>query len=265
MVIDFHTHIFPDKIAEKTIIHLANLCGSQPFANGTEQGLINQIEKANIDLAIALPVLTNPNQFESVNKFAKEINDKNGKILSFAGIHPDCQDIPQKMEYIKNMGFLGVKIHPQYQNTYIDSFGYEQILNCAKQLDLIVVTHAGVDDGFKNDKVLCPPQGVLSLQKKVNHNKFVLAHYGANRMWEEAFDALCGGNFYFDTSYILGDILKDLFLKMLTKHGADKILFATDCPWRDISLEIERLKNIVTDSENLNKILYKNAKKLLNF
>jgi len=264
MIIDFHTHIFPDKIAEKTILNLANLSGNIPYANGSESGLIEQIEKAKIDLAVALPVLTAPQQFDSVNRFAKEINNKEGKILSFAGIHPLCEEIDKKMLFIKEQGFLGVKIHPQYQNTYIDSIGYEKILSCAKELDLIVVTHAGVDEGFKDEPILCPPEGILSLQKKVNHNKFVLAHYGANRTWEEVLEKLCGENFYFDTAYILNLISKELFLKILEKHGADKILFATDSPWREISQEVTNLKAFVEDEEIQDKILYKNAKKLLN-
>lgn len=264
MIIDFHTHIFPDKIADKTLNYLSGLCGCKPFASGTANGLEDKIEESGIDLAIALPVITNPLQFDSVNKFAKEINDKNGKILSFGGIHPECDNIKEKLIFLKEQGFKGVKIHPQYQNTYIDTNGYLEILSCAKDLDLIVVVHSGVDDGFKNDKVLCDIQGVISLQNKVNHPKFVLAHYGANKTWQDVLKYLCGLNFYFDTSYALQDLDKNLFLDILNKHGADKILFATDSPWRDIKTEVNLIKTFVSDKEILDKILYKNAKNLLN-
>ena len=60
------------------------------------------------------------------------------------------------------------------------------------------------------------------------------------------------------------DIDKNLFLDILNKHGADKILFATDSPWRDILKEVNLIKSLVGDKEILDKILYKNAKKLLN-
>ncbi len=264
MIIDFHTHVFPDRIAEKTINHLSSLCKCPPFTNGTVLGLEKQIENAKIDLAIALPVITNPSQFDSVNRFAKEINDKKGKILSFGGIHPLCEDLPNKMQFLKEQGFVGVKIHPQYQNTNINTNGYYQILSCAKELDLIVIVHSGVDDGFKTDPVLCSPKDVLSLQNKVNHPKFVLAHYGANKTWQDVLKYLCGKNFYFDTSYAMQDLDKDLFLDILNKHGADKILFATDSPWRDIKSEVNLIKSYINDKEILDKVLYKNAKKLLN-
>ena len=57
---------------------------------------------------------------------------------------------------------------------------------------------------------------------------------------------------------------KELFAKILDKHGADKILFATDCPWRDIETDLNILKSYRLSEDIQNKILYKNALKLLN-
>ncbi len=268
MIVDFHTHIFPDKIAEKTISILAKASNSLPHTNGTVEGLCAQVEKAKIDLAIALPVLTKPEQFDRVLRFASIVNENyynsKSKVLSFAGIHPKCQDIAGKMKQIKELGFKGVKIHPQYQDTFIDDIGYEQILSCAKEQDLIVVTHAGVDDGYKDSPVMCPPDKTAKLIDKVNHDKFVLAHYGGNRQWEEVIKYLVGKNVYFDTSYILNYIPTDIFYEILEKHGENKILFATDSPWRDISTEVERLKKLIPQKEKQEKIFGENAKKLLN-
>ncbi len=56
MVIDFHTHIFPDKIAKKTIDHLSKKGGIPPFSDGTLSGLMDTSNK--IDLRVILPVLT---------------------------------------------------------------------------------------------------------------------------------------------------------------------------------------------------------------
>ena len=39
MVIDFHTHMFPDKIADKTITFLAEVCQMPPQTDGTYTGL----------------------------------------------------------------------------------------------------------------------------------------------------------------------------------------------------------------------------------
>ena len=265
MIIDFHTHIFPDKIAEKTISFLASKSGFTPFTDGTVSGLVRALEDAEADVAVTLPVLTDPKQFDSVNRFAKTVNEvfegKSRRLISFGGIHPACDDIEGKMAYIKESGFLGVKIHPDYQDTDITDDGYIRILQCAKKYDLIVVTHSGVDGGYRDRPIRCTPKMAKEVIHKVDHGKFVLAHYGANELWEETLDVLCGENVYFDTAFTLRYISPALFKDILCKHGEDKILFATDCPWRDIVDDVKILKSYNLDSEIYDKLFYKNVSK----
>ena len=113
MIIDFHTHVFPDKIAEKTISLLSEKASIPPFSDGTVNGLLGRMKEAGVSLSVTLPVLTNPDRFDSVNRFAAELNAAyggNGKgLVSFAGIHPLCEDIEGKMRFIKEKGFIGVK------------------------------------------------------------------------------------------------------------------------------------------------------------
>lgn len=266
--IDFHTHIFPDKIAKSTIDLLAKNSHSTPYTDGTSYDLTVKMEEADIDICVTLPVLTKPTQFEHITNYASEINreyrDKKRRLISFGGLHPDCEEVEKKIKYLKELGFLGIKIHPDYQRTYINDPKYIKIIECCKDYDLIVVTHSGVDNGFENESVMCPPDLALDMIKKVKYDKIVLAHYGGNRMWQEVFDKLCDTNVYFDTSFTLHQIEKELFLKILNKHGADKILFATDCPWGSLKNDKRTFLSYGLSEEVNNKILYKNALKLLN-
>ena len=117
-MIDFHTHIFPDKIAEKTIPHLSEVCKTEPFADGKRDGLLGSTKEAELDCSIVLPVVTAPKQFESIHRFA--IRFMEGKIISFGGIHPDNEDYKEKLRWIKEQGFKGIKLHPDYQDTYFN-------------------------------------------------------------------------------------------------------------------------------------------------
>jgi len=267
MIIDFHTHIFPDKIAKKTIDFLSEKGGIPPFSDGSVNGLLKKMTEADTDVSVTLPVLTNPAQFDSVNRFAAEINKKfegeSRRLISFAGIHPECEDIGGKMAFIKESGFLGVKIHPDYQGTFIDDEGYIKILEYAKEYDLIVITHAGVDVAYRGLPVKCTPERALRVIRKVPHSKLVLAHYGASEMYDGVLDMLCGEDVYFDTAYILRFIDEPTFKKILEKHGADRILFATDSPWSDIKDDIKTIKSFALDKADEEKIFYQNAKKLL--
>lgn len=266
MVIDFHTHVFPEKIAKRTIELLSEKGGIPPFSDGSTEGLLRRMEEGGTDLSVNLPVVTAPKQFESVNRFAAELNQafagKERRILSFAGIHPACEEIDQKMKWIKDQGFLGVKIHPDYQGAFINDEGYVRILAAAKEYDLIVVTHAGVDEAFR-DRVHCPPTLVKELIRKVPHSKFVLAHLGGNEMWEEVYETLCEEDLYFDTAYMLRFIDQSLFKKILARRGDDRILFATDSPWSDIKQDVEILKSYNLEKNTEKKLFCDNAKSLL--
>ena len=91
MIIDFHTHIFPDKIAKPTVEKLKSyLCDAgeecAAYTDGTLSSLLSSMKEAGISKSVILPVVTNPKQFDSINRFSKETDSQNG-IIAFGGIH----------------------------------------------------------------------------------------------------------------------------------------------------------------------------------
>ncbi len=76
MIVDFHTHIFPDKIAARTIEKLENIANIKAFTDGREHSLSASMQKAGVDLSVVLPVVTKPEQFDTVNEFAMQLNEK---------------------------------------------------------------------------------------------------------------------------------------------------------------------------------------------
>ena len=266
MIIDFHTHVFPEKIAGKTIELLKAKGGVPAFSDGTANGLSEKLESAGVDIAVTLPVLTNPLSFDGVNRYAKEINeefkDKSRRIISFGAIHPLCEDIEGKMAKLKSEGFLGVKIHPDYQGAYINDEGYVKILNAARELDLVVITHAGVDFAYPDD-VHCTASLAKELLRKAPHKKFVMAHLGGVKLAEEFLKAFEGDEVYFDTGYVLREIGEEIIKSFIARVGEDRILFASDSPWSDILRDAEILRSINIDEKTKEKLFMQNAKKLL--
>ena len=51
MIIDFHTHMFPDKIAKGTLDFLESVCKTHPYTDGTSEGLKASTEEAGIDIS----------------------------------------------------------------------------------------------------------------------------------------------------------------------------------------------------------------------
>jgi predicted TIM-barrel fold metal-dependent hydrolase len=54
------------------------------------------------------------------------------------------------------------------------------------------------------------------------------------------------------------------FVRIVKKHGADKVLFASDAPWSNARTEIEHLRNLPLLESEKENILGANAKRLLN-
>ena len=156
MIVDFHTHQFPDKIAAKTIEMLAAKSGIKPHTNGTAADLSAKLIEAGVDLGVVLPVVTKPSQFDTVNECAAQLSLQYPNLLSFGGIHPDDEDVSAHVAKIASLGLKGIKIHPDYQGVMIDDERYIRIAKEALSHGLMIVTHSGVDDGIPGEPH-CPP------------------------------------------------------------------------------------------------------------
>ena len=109
MIIDFHTHIFPEKIASRAIASLEQKAKMRAHVSGVEASLRASMDKSGVDLSIILPVVTNPHQFETVNRVAVETNEhtKETGLLSFGGIHPDNDNYREIIQFLADHGCKG--------------------------------------------------------------------------------------------------------------------------------------------------------------
>lgn len=259
-MIDFHTHIFPEKIAKPTLDFLESRCKTTPFTNGMADGLSKSTKEAGIDLSIALPVVTKPSQFESINRFAKGLEQDN--LLSFGGIHPDSEDYKSELKAIKDWGFKGIKLHPDYQGVFIDDIRYERIISYASELGLIISIHAGFDPGYP-DCVHCTPLKASKMIADVKPENLILAHMGGFKRWDETEEYLVGKDIYLDTAVVFGYISEEQFIRICRNHGTEKILFATDSPWSGQKESVEALKAMNLTEDEKEQIFDRNARKLL--
>ena len=280
MIIDMHTHIFPEKISEYVIEKLSRTSCTKYFSDGTISGLKSSMDAAQIDYSVILPVATTTKQVEKINSTAAALNEENfgDGIISFGCIHPDYTNYREELSRVKNYGLKGIKIHPVYQDINLDDIKYLRIINCAAENDLIVVTHAGLDIGFPG-VVRCSPKMAKNVIEELGEFKFVLAHMGGWKNWSEVLKILGGTKVFIDTSFSTGKIIPrsdfvwkedDLkllmpaqFMEFVKVFGAEQILFGTDSPWTAARTSIEFIKNLPLNDVDKEKILGLNAKKLL--
>lgn len=269
MVIDFHTHVFPDKIAEKTIPYLMEKGNIDSYGNGKLSDLREKMNKSGTDISVVLPVCTKPSQFDSINKFAQILNNEEN-IFSFGGIHPDNDDIRGRLKTLKAIGFKGIKLHPDYQETYINDDRIYNIVKNAVELDMYVTIHAGVDVAYPDD-VHCTPKETAKLIERVYNGNYdvepriILAHMGGIDLYDDVEKYLVGKPVYFDTAVVLcfNKDKKSQFERIIKNHGADKILYASDYPWSDLKENIEIMNSLNISDEEKELILNKNARNIL--
>ena len=280
MIIDMHTHIFPDKISKDVVEKLSQVSRTPAFTDGTLNGLKKAMDAAQINFSVILPVATNTKQVEKVNNSSFELNENFSSegIISFGCIHPDFTNYREELSRVKNHGLKGIKIHPVYQDTNLDDAKFLRILYRAAELDLIVVTHAGLDIGFPG-VVRCSPQMAKNVIDELGEFKFILAHMGGWKNWDEVLKILGGTKIFIDTSFSTGKIIprkdfnwaeEDLklldaaqFMEFVKIFGTERILFGTDSPWTSARDSIEFIKNLPLDEGDKDKILGLNAQKLL--
>ena len=261
MIIDFHIHAFPNDIAERAINTLSEVVNVQCHTNGTMDDTRRLLEEQRIDYGVLLPIATKPTQQFTINSWAAE--QFNGRIISFGTVHPDAPDVEEEIYRIKSLGLKGIKIHPDYQNVFLFEEKMKPIYRLCEELKLPLLMHMGYDP-------LSPavrhamPYHLLTITEEFPKLKIIGAHLGGVFAWEEVLFYLCGrDNIWLDTAHLAGWIEPKLLTAIIKKHGADKILFASDCPWHKPQMELELIETLPLTEAEKERIYWKNATELL--
>ncbi len=280
MIIDFHTHTYPKKIAEKTVQHLSDISRLRHYHTGSEEDLFASMENAGISWSLNHPVYTDPGQTEKLNtKFIQNREEYLAKgIVCFGGIHPDNTDYKKELHRLKENHIPGIKLHGAYQDTMMDDIRYMRIIDCACEEGLIVIVHAGLDMAFPGVN-FCSLEHIFHILDEVHPEKLVLAHMGNWGCWDDVERDLAGAPVWFDTSFSCGVIRadpkattapdfdynmhEDQFYRICKKHGTDHILFGTDSPWTDQKESIEQIESMPFTEEEKKQIFSENAIELL--
>ena len=268
MIVDIHAHTFPDAIAAATVGKLQAAAHIRPFTDGTISALSASMRAAGIAYTVNLPVATSPQQVTQINDTAARINahTRETGVLSFGAMHPDFDGWHDELARVAALGIRGIKLHPPYQGADFDDIRYLRILNRAGELDLVVLTHAGLDIGLP-DADRATPRMIRRAIDATGFAPLICAHMGGWRQWDAVAELLPDTGVYLDTSFSLGRVTPNgdgypwteaglslmgeaQFLRLVRTFGAARILFGTDSPWGAQPDAVERFQRLpLTDAE----------------
>lgn len=260
-IIDFHTHAFPDDLADKAIKILEDEGGIKAQLDGKVSSLLTSMDRFDIEKSIVCSIATKPSQFDYIFTWSKEIRSE--QIIPFPSIHPKDPEAFERLSRIKGEGFKGIKFHPYYQDFFLDDERIFPIYEKIVQENLILVVHTGFDFAFEKIR-RADPAMIMSVIENFPDIKMVTTHLGAWDDWDEVRKHLLGKRVYMEISFSLEYLEKDLAKKMLLNHPKEYIVFGTDSPWTDQKKTLSLLLGLELGQDLEKLILRDNALNLLN-
>lgn len=264
MIIDFHTHAFPDFLAPRAIPTLAENSGLTPYHDGTAAGLIQRMDKSGIDRSVVLNIATNAHQELSVNRFAVSLLE-NERLIPFGSVFPGSDTWEQTLDYLAENGIRGIKLHPEYQNFDLDCDEAFKVYEKCGKLGLLISFHSGHDAAFTTP-IHTGPDRINRVCTLFPQTIFIAAHFGGYDLWEETAEKLeFHENLYLDTSMTRTAAKADIgtLRKLAAKMGVSHLLLGSDSPWEDPAESVRGVKELGFSEADTRRILSGNALSLL--
>jgi len=262
MLIDFHVHAFADEIAQKAVAVLEGNSGFPCYTDGTVADARRLLAENGVDRGVMLPIATKPTQQRKINDWAAGfVGDS--VIVPFGTVHPDSPDAEEELHRVKSLGLKGIKLHPDYQNVFLFDEKMRVIYRACAELGLFLVIHMGHDPVSPYVRHAMPCH-LAEVNDAYPDLKVVGAHLGGMYAWEEVAHYLCGrNNIWLDTSFLAGYITPELMTHIIKKHAAERVLFASDCPWHTPAEERGFIETLPLAEREKDLIYCKNAIELL--
>lgn len=264
VLIDVHTHFYPDAIADKTIRALQKEGEFVACCDGTAASLRRFMHEDGVSISLNLPVATRNDQVRGINRKMIEFNRTGpGDVVCFGCMHPrfrEVGDVAEEIGFLAANGVKGIKLHPEYQDFDPDDPALADIYEACRDFGLVILFHAGFD--FPNPGRIRALPEKLKAVTTVPGLKMIFAHLGGYRMSGAVLRHLAGTGAWFDTAYT--HELEDSVLRaVIDRHGEDKILFGSDFPWARAGVIRRKIENAFPDPEVRERIFHRNAELLL--
>lgn len=257
--IDIHTHIYPEKVAEKatdSIRDFYEIYGGT--MNGTADMLLERGKAAGISKYVTLAVATRPEQVIHINDFMSSRTKDSDVFIGCGTVHAAMENPAKEAERVLAMGLHGIKMHPDIQGFDIDDPRLFPVYE-AIEGKIPVFLHMG--DPRMDYSHPARLRKVLELFPKLEAEA---AHFGGYCVQEIAYQQLK------DTSCIM-DISSSLMFmapgepeKYINAYGAERLAFGTDYPLWDPVTEMERFLRLNITDEQKEQIACKTAQRFLN-
>ncbi len=261
MIIDVHTHAFPDHLAARAMAQLqAETDQVIAVLDGTIADLLRSMDRAGIQASVVASIATKPSQFDPILRWSDSI--RSDRILPFPSFIPLAPEAPDRVRRIAAEGFAGFKLHAYYQQFVIDDPRLDPVYAAASETGLVILMHSGFDIAFPRERIADPIR-LRNILDRFPKLRIIAAHLGSWQDWDEVERHLVGQDIYFDISTTFDFLEGNQAGRILRQHRSDRLLFGSDSPWVDQLRTVDQLRAVGLDREAEDHLLGANAKALL--
>lgn len=259
-IIDFHTHIYPSTLARRAMA-VAGREHDDFDKLPVKENLRKRMEEAGVMLSVVQHVTSKPATQTDVNRFAKEIVRTN--VISFGGLHPDCENVLEEIEKLKDMNMAGIKFHPPFQRADLTDERYIPMWKHINHLGFPVLIHCGRARGEGIYDLF--PSGVAAFIRYLPDVPVVLAHMGSRcgRKEEEEILFSFPENVYIDTAMSAERQEMADFERLAAAMGPERVVFGSDFPYGTQKAAIEFIRNSSFSDHEKAMMLGGTAEKIL--
>ncbi|MBP3634120.1 MAG: amidohydrolase family protein [Oscillospiraceae bacterium] len=256
-VADVHTHIFPDKIAQKASTAIGEFYNVDIHHTASVSVLTQAEAQADIEFFAACSAATCPEQVDHLNSFVAASVESTPNMIGFGSLFPGMDRWEPALEQLIALGIHGVKIHPDFQKVNIDEPKAVEMYRAIAKAGLPVLFHMG-----DNRYDFSAPERLTNLIRQVPDLTAIAAHFGGWQAWDRAAAHVLPENVYYDTSSSLMFLGKERALDLLDKMGPHRFLFGSDFPMWTPKEELQRFLQLGLDESTNKTILFGNFEKL---
>jgi hypothetical protein len=249
LIIDAHTHIFPDEIARQILATTARNFKIKTYGCGTAADLISQMDQYEIRHAVVHMVSPTPASVKETNSWLIRLKEE--RFIKFGTLHPGLKNFSEEIDRLKDHNINGVKLQPDVQAFTVDEklVTYPLYEALAKKRMAVMFHVGGEPQPAPHNR--SKPHMIVQVAKDFPELKIIAAHLGGLNMWDSVYQLLAGiENVFMETSLTYENIVPELAKKIIKKHGHNKIFFGTDYPFAPIGMSVKIAKAVPFLSEN---------------
>lgn len=257
-VIDFHAHIYPEKISGKAVKSVGEFYSLEMDGEGTADGLIRSGAQAGVEGYVVCSVAVDAGHVETINNYITSECARHDEFFGLAAMHADYENKIPELERAVEHGLRGVKIHPDTQHFDMDDERMFEVYDYLQEKELPILIHCG---DYRYD--YSHPRRLKRLLELFPRLCAVAAHFGGWSVYDLALEYLEHTNCYLDTSSSFSFIGMKRAEELIHRYGAERMLFGSDFPMWSVAEEIARFDEMKLTDEERELIFHKNAERIL--